>query len=98
MLPDNADRWLWVDPRQENGYSPSTFDLEAFLRRAVALFQAKTWTGGQKPRRLAVHPNQVTDGLEPVAKALGMEVIGDPLVTPGTYRLGLAGLKNGAPS
>jgi hypothetical protein len=92
---DGAGRWLWVDPRRESGYQPSTFDLDAFLQRAVALFRAKAWTGGQKPRRLAVHPDQLTDGLKPVAQALGLEVIRDPLVSPGTYRLGLAEPGNG---
>jgi hypothetical protein len=86
----NLDRWLWVDPRQESGYDPSTFDVEAFLGRAVALFQSKPWTGGRKPRRLMVHPGQLIDSLENVAEVLGLEVVSAPTVTPGTYRLGLA--------
>jgi hypothetical protein len=92
---DGAGHWLWVDPRQESGYQPSSFDLEAFLQRAIALFQAKDWTRGQRPGRLAVHPEQRADGLEPAAEALGLEVVSDPLVSPGTYRLGLAELRAG---
>jgi hypothetical protein len=92
---DGVGDWLWVDPRQESGFQPSSFDLEAFLRRAIALFQAKDWTRGQRPGRLAVHPQQRADGLEPTAEALGLEVVSDPLVSPGTYRLGLAELGAG---
>ena len=84
------DQWLWVDPRQESGYRPASFDLAAFLQRAIALFQGKEWTGGQKPGRLAVHPSQARDGLKDIAEGLGLEVVSDPLVSPGTYRLGLA--------
>ena len=84
------DQWLWVDPRQESGYRPASFDLAAFLQRAIALFQGKEWTGGQKPGRLAVHPSQARDGLKAIAEGLGLEVVSDPLVSPDTYRLGLA--------
>jgi hypothetical protein len=87
---DGVDQWLWVDPRQEGNYSPTSFDLAVFLERAVALFESKAWTGGQKPQRLAVHPSQNTESLTPVAEALGLEVLSDSQVSPGTYRLGLA--------
>ncbi|MGD8463499.1 MAG: hypothetical protein PVI09_06500 [Anaerolineae bacterium] len=87
---DGVDQWLWVDPRQEGSYNPASFDLALFLERAVALFESKAWTGGRKPRRLAVHPNQVTDNLTPVAEKLGLEILSDSQVSPGTYRLGLA--------
>lgn len=87
---DGVDQWLWVDPRQESSYNPAGFDVATFLERAVALFESKAWTGGQKPRRLAVHPSQITDSLTPVAEALGLEVLGDSQISPGTYRLGLA--------
>ena len=83
------NRWLWVDPRQESGYQPASFDLAAFLQRAIALFQSKEWTGGQRPGRLAVHPSQARDGLKAIAEGLGLEVVSDPLVSPDTYRLGL---------
>lgn len=86
---DSAGWWLWVDPRQEPGYSPVTFDLAAFLRRALQLFQTKTWSGGQKPARLAAHPDQVARGLQDVADELGLEVVSDSKVTLGTYMLGL---------
>jgi hypothetical protein len=85
-----TDRWLWVDPRQEPGYSPGAFDIEAFFKRAVARFSAKQWSGGQQPARVAVHPGEGEDVLKPVAEVLGLEIVSDPLVPQGTYWLGLA--------
>lgn len=86
---DSAGRWLWLDPRQDARHNPMAFDLAAFLQRAIALFQSKDWTGGQKPGRLAIHPDQMADGLSALADSLGLEIECDPLVNPGTYRLGL---------
>lgn len=88
--PDAGDRWLWVDPRQEPGYDPATFDLAAFLSRAAKRLQSKQWAGGREPARIAVHPDQVANGLKPVADTLGLQVVTDPTVPTGTYRLGLA--------
>lgn len=88
--PDATDRWLWVDPRQEAGYSRATFDLSGFLERAIALFREKPWSGGQKPGRLMAHPAELGDGLEQAADTLGLAVTADPKVTAGTYRLALA--------
>jgi hypothetical protein len=90
LTPDTDDRWLWVDPRQEPGYDPSTFDLAAFLNRAAKRLQSKQWAGGREPARIAVHPDQMANGLKPVADTLGLEVVTDPTVPTGTYRLGLA--------
>lgn len=87
---DGYDRWLWVDPRQERGYDVGAFDLATFLSRAVDLFRSKEWTAGRKPARLAAHPDEVANGLKAMADGLGLEVVSDPRVTPGTYRLGLA--------
>ncbi len=89
VSPDGAGRWLWLDPRQDAGHNPPSFDLAAFLQRAIDLFQSKEWTGGQKPGRLAIHPDQTIDGLSALAESLGLEVECDPLVNPGTYRLAL---------
>ena len=86
---DDAGRWLWLDPRQDVGHNPPSFDLAAFLQRAIDLFQSKEWTGGQKPGRLAIHPDQMVVGLSALAESLGLEVECDPLVNPGTYRLAL---------
>jgi hypothetical protein len=89
LTPDGHDRWLWVDPRQEHGYDVGTFDLKAFLSRAVARFRSKEWTGGREPSRLAAHPSEVANSLKAMAERLGLEVVVDPRITPGTYRLGL---------
>jgi len=86
---DGAGRWLWLDPRQDARHNPLAFDLAAFLQEAIALFQSKEWTGGQKPGRLAIHPDQRVDGLSALAESLGLEIECDPLVNPGTYRLAL---------
>jgi hypothetical protein len=85
----DAGCWLWVDPRPERGDSPRTFDLGAFLRRATTRFQSKPWTAGRQPGRLAAHPDDAVEDLKPLADSLGLELVDDPLVTPGTYRLGL---------
>ena len=79
-----------MDPRQEPGYDPTTFDLAAFLSRAARRLKSKQWAGGREPARIAVHPDQVANGLKPVADTFGLEVVTDPTVPKGTYRLGLA--------
>jgi hypothetical protein len=84
-----AGYWLWVDPRQEPGYTPRSLGLEAFLHRAIARFQSKPWTAGRKPGRLAAHPDDTADGLKALVESLGLELVEDPLVPAGTYRLGL---------
>jgi hypothetical protein len=86
---DGTGRWLWVDPRQEGGYGQATYDVAAFLGRAVELFEGKPWAGGKNPSRLAVHPDHITEDLESAAEALGLEVLGDARVMGGTYMLGL---------
>jgi len=110
---NGAGFFLWVDPRREAGYDPKTFDLTAFLRRAVALFQTKERWKGQSPTVILANPAhqdgsacsatsaracrrtsaggtlQTENGLTQAAQALNLVVIGDPLVTAGTYRLGL---------
>ena len=86
--PGAGELWLWVDPRYESGYSPATFDLSAFLRRAITLFQGKPWTGGNRPAKIAVHSEAAKD-LEPVAERLGLAVVEDARVSKGTYWLGL---------
>jgi hypothetical protein len=87
---DAADRWLWLDPGYAHQSGLAGSELAAFLQQAVELFQAKDWTGGRKPGRLVVHPDQLTDGMKPVAEALGLDVVSDPRVTRGTFRLGLS--------
>jgi hypothetical protein len=89
--PEQAaeELWLWVDPRYEGGYSPATFDLSAFLRRAIALFQNKPWSGGERPARIAVHADEATDEFESIVQELELTVIEDPRVSAGTYWLGL---------
>jgi hypothetical protein len=86
---DGTGRWLWVDPRQEGGYGQASYDVAAFLGRAVELFEGKPWAGGKNPSRLAVHPDHITEDLESAAEALGLEVLGDARVMGGTYMLGL---------
>ena len=88
--PQIEDHWLWVDPRQEVDYDPQSFDVASFLERAVSRFQAKPWSGGQKPTRLAVNPVQTPNGLKPAAEALDLELVEDVLVPAQTYRLGIA--------
>jgi hypothetical protein len=78
-----------VDPRQERGYDVGAFDLAAFLSRAVDLFRSKEWTGGRDPARLAAHPDEVANGLKAMAESLGLEVVSDPRVSNGSFRLGL---------
>lgn len=85
-----AGFYLWVDPSREAGYNPRTFDQAAFLSRAVALFQAKAKWGGRRPQTVIAHPDQAENGLQPVARSLGLQVVSDPAVTAGTYRLGLS--------
>jgi len=89
-MDNDTSFFLWVDPQREQGYNLKTFDLEAFLGRAVALFQTKERWKGQKPRAVKVHPDQEDNSLESAAKALGLEVVHDPTVQIGTYQLGLA--------
>ena len=86
---DGTGRWLWVDPRQEGGYGQASYDVAAFLGRAIELFEGKPWAGGKNPSRLAVHPDHITEDLESAAEALGLEVLGDARVMGGTYMLGL---------
>jgi hypothetical protein len=86
---DGTGRWLWVDPRQEGGYGQASYDVAAFLGRAVELFEGKPWAGGKNPSRLAVHPDHITQDLESAAEALGLDVLGDARVMGGTYMLGL---------
>jgi hypothetical protein len=88
--PQTEDLWLWVDPRQEIGYDPQSFDVASFLQRAIARFQSKSWSGGKKPTRLAANPIQEPNGLKPAAEALGLELVEDALVPAQTYRLGMA--------
>ena len=87
--PAAEDLWLWVDPRYEGGYHPATFDLSAFLQRAIALFQSKPWTGGHPPGRIAVHADAATDDFESIAERLELTDIEAPRVSNGTYWLGL---------
>jgi hypothetical protein len=94
--PDAEGQWLWVDPRYESGYNPAAFELTGFLDRATKLFQSKSWTRGRKPGRLAVRPErpdqdeQEANGLKSAAENIGLEVVYDSRVPPGTYWLGLA--------
>jgi hypothetical protein len=90
VLDKGVGRWLWVDPRHEAGYRAAGFDLAGFLERAVGLFQSKAWTGGQRPGRLAVHPDEAGAELHQAAEELGLEVVPNPQVGLGTYRLALA--------
>ena len=87
--------WLWVDPRREPSYNPQAFDPAEFLARAVALFRSKPQWGGAAPNTVRAHPEQAANGLPAVAQALGLQVKVDPLVAPGTYRLGIATEKRG---
>ena len=89
MTDNGAGLWLWVDPAREAGYHPKTFDLVAFLARAVALFRSKDQWGGRLPNAIRAHPEQAENGLKPIAKKLGLRIQADPYVAPGTYRLGI---------
>lgn len=89
-LYEDQERWLWLDPRGAAPHSSEGLDVAAFLRNAANRFRAKEWTAGSEPRRLAVHPDMVTERLEAAAVELGLEVVSDPRVMPGTYMLGLA--------
>ena len=82
--------WLWVDPRSELGYHPNTFDQAAFLMRAMTLFRTKERWSGQSPTTLKAHPMVVENGLKPIADSLGLGLVSDPKVAPGTYQLGVA--------
>jgi hypothetical protein len=84
-----GDRWLWLDPRGEPGYSPQSFDLSRFLAEAISRFRAKDWTRGQAPGRLMVHPLSLADQLEKAAEDFGLIVVADPRAAVGTYLLGL---------
>ena len=90
MTENSKGLWLWVDPVREAGYHPKTFNVEAFLARAVARFRNKEQWGGRLPNAIRVHPEQVQDGLKPIAEKLGLRMQSDPYVAPGTYRLGIA--------
>lgn len=80
-LGDSALFWLWIDPRGH--------ELAAGLERAIALFRSKDRWGGQAPNAVKAHPDQLRNGLGPVARAAGLEVLEDPRVAAGTYMLGL---------
>jgi hypothetical protein len=80
-----------VDPRREDAYDPKTFDPAAFLARAIARFQANPRWAGQRPTLLIAHPVQAGNGLRPIAQALGLHLVADATLTPGTYRLGMKG-------
>ena len=86
----NLEDWLWVDARPGSSSEPGTMDLAASVRWAMGRFENKPWTGGRKPGRLQVHPDLLARGVEAMAEALGLVVVTDPTVTPGTFRLGLA--------
>ena len=90
MTNNGAVFWLWVDPRREPGWAPATFDLGAFLARAVALFQAKERWAGELPNAVRVHPDQAANGLKPAAEVLGLRVVSDPKVAAGAFWLGVA--------
>ena len=93
---NGAGLWLWVDPAREAGYNSRTFDQAAFLARAVAVFRSKPTWNGDPPNAVKTHPDDIaSNGLGPVATALGLRVIADPLVAPETYRLGIATDKRG---
>ena len=87
---NGAGFWLWVDPRLEQDYDPKTFDQQDFLGRAVTLFRAKGRWRSQRPSAIKAHPDLVANGLTAAATSLGMRVLSDPRVAPGTYMLGLA--------
>ena len=87
-MAEDQDNWLWVDPRYESGYHPATFDVVAFLQRAVVLYQTKAWSGARRPGRVVVHPEQLGDGLEEAAEQLGLALQTNPTVGVGTFRLG----------
>ena len=90
-----AGLWLWVDPAREPGYNPSKFDQAAFLARAIARFQTRPEWDGKPPDTVRAHPEQAGNGLPAEAEGLGLEVKADPMVAPGTYRLGLGGASDG---
>jgi hypothetical protein len=92
---NGAGYWLWVDPRREGGYTPATFDQAAFLARAVVLFRTKERWGGQPPNTVRANPDQAANGLQAAAQVLSLRVVSDPLVTAGTYRLGVVNWKGG---
>lgn len=92
QAPDEEaeQRWLWLDPRGDARFGQETFENASFLRLAADRFRVKDWAGGCAPGRLAVHPDLVTPGLEAAAAELGMEIVADPRVMPGTFMFGLA--------
>jgi len=88
---DGAGLWLWVDPRREATYNQGTFDQAPFLARAIARFRQRPEWGGQLPDTVKVHAEHAGNGLPEAAKLVGLQVKVDPLVAPGTYRLGIGG-------
>jgi hypothetical protein len=95
MTDNGVGLWLWVDPAREAGYRAKEFDQAAFLARAVALFRSKEQWGGQLPNAVRAHPSLVENGLKPIAEKLGLRVKSDPIVAPGTYRLGVVRVERG---
>jgi hypothetical protein len=93
-MKDNARFWLWLDARQ----GTKNPDWPVALSQGVTLFQAKERWGGQAPNVVRAHPEQASNGMEAAARVLGLKVVGDPSVLPGTFRLGLAATeKEGTP-
>ena len=86
---ERPDDWLWVDARPSGGAGTGAMDLTSSVKWAIERFQSKPWTGGRSPGRLQVHPDLLACGVEAVAEALGLVVLTDPRVTPGTFWLGL---------
>ncbi len=84
---DNGAGWLlWIDPRKPG----QEVNWTAALKEGVTRFQAKDRWGGAAPAVVVANPAQAENGLKPVAQGLGLRVVSDPTVTPGTFRLGLA--------
>lgn len=85
---DGADFWLWMAPEQAQSWA-------AALADGVARFRSKERWRGQAPNCVKVHvspdgaPSVTGDGLRPAALALGLVVVDDKHVAPGTYRLGI---------
>jgi hypothetical protein len=84
-VQDNTSFWLWLDARQ----GKKTTNWTAALVQGVAVFQTKDRSGDQRPKVVKAYPEQANREVKAAAQALGLQVVVDPKMPPGTFKLGL---------
>ena len=78
--------FLWVAPWREPRYDPARFDEAEFLKRAIAVFEARTGCAPDTVYVRVDHPT-LQNGLVDEARAIGLRAAGLKYVPAGTYYL-----------